>query len=159
MTGPNPTRRPSWAALSVAAFLAVIAVVIFWDMGRLSDAAGYSQVGPATIPKWVATGLLVLSACTAWTAFRGNFESEPIRAPGPVLWVVTGLMLQILLLHRTGFTIATGLMFALVARGFGERRWHLSLPVGLALAFFVYVVFARYLRLSLPSGWLEHLFF
>lgn len=159
MTAPNPSRRPSWAALSVAAFLAVIAVVIFWDMGRLSEAAGYSQVGPATIPKWVAIGLLVLSGATAWTAFRGNFEVEPIRAPGPVLWVVAGLMLQILLLNRAGFTIATGLMFALVARGFDERRWYLSLPVGLALAFFVYVIFARYLRLSLPSGWLERLFF
>lgn len=159
MTAPNPSRRPSWAALSVAAFLAVIAVVIFWDMGRLSDAAGYSQVGPATIPKWVATGLLVLSAATAWTAFRGNFEVEPIRAPGPVLWVVGGLLLQILLLHPAGFTIATGMMFAMVARGFDERRWYLSLPVGLALAFFVYVVFARFLRLSLPSGWLEQLFF
>lgn len=159
MTGQPTSRRPAWAALAVAAFLAVVAGVILWDMGRLSGAAGYSQVGPATVPKWVAWGLLILAAATVINAFRGETPVDPIRAPAPVLWVVVGLLLQILLLNRVGFTIATGLMFAMVARGFGERRWHLSLPTGLVLAFTVYVVFSRYLRLSLPTGWLERLFF
>ena len=159
MTETPLSRRPDWAALGVAAFLAVAAITILVDMTRLSDAAGYSQVGPATVPRWIAYVMLILSALTAIGAFRGTVRAERIQAPGAVLWIALGLALQILLLKSAGFTIATGLMFACVARGFDERRWHLSIPVGLALSFFVFAVFSQLLRLTLPAGWLENLIF
>lgn len=160
MTISSTSRRPNWAALGVAAFLTVFAIVIFWDTTRLSGMAGYSQVGPATVPRWIACGMLILAGLTAINAIRGTAEkSQPIHDVMAVLWVIAGLLLQILLLKSAGFTIATGLMFALVARGFDERRWHISIPVGLALAFAVYAVFSQLLNLSLPAGWLERLFF
>lgn len=160
MSMDQTSRRPNWAALGVAAFLAVFAIVILWDMTRLTGAAGYSQVGPATVPRWIASGMLILSALTAISAVRGTAEpAEPVRAPMAVVWVIVGLLLQIALLHSAGFTIATGLMFACVARGFDERRWYISIPVGLGLSFFVYAVFSQLLNLSLPAGWLERLFF
>ncbi|WP_312526316.1 tripartite tricarboxylate transporter TctB family protein [Paracoccus sp. (in: a-proteobacteria)] len=153
------SRRPDWAALGVAAFLAVAAITILVDMTRLSVSTGYSQVGPATVPRWIAYVLLILSALTAIGAFRGRFASEKVQAPAAVFWIVLGLILQIVLLKSAGFTIATGLMFACVARGFDERRWHVSLPVGLVLSFCVFAVFSQLLRLTLPAGWLENLIF
>jgi len=47
---------------------------------------------------------------------------------------------------------ASTLLFALVARGFGDRRWVVTLPIGLALALVVYVGFTRGLALALPTG-------
>ncbi len=154
------SRRPEWAALGVAVFLAVVAIVILKDMTRLSGAAGYSQVGPTTVPHWIAYMLLLLSVLTAVNAFRGTAApADRIEAPAAVVWIVLGLVLQIALLKTAGFTIATGLMFACVARAFDERRWLISLPVGLGLSFVVFAVFSQLLNLTLPAGWLENLIF
>ncbi|MDN3712680.1 tripartite tricarboxylate transporter TctB family protein [Paracoccus cavernae] len=153
------SRRPDWAALGVAVFLAAVAIVILMDMTRLSSAAGYSQVGPATVPRWIAYVLLLLAALTGYNAFKGTAQAEKIQSPAAVGWIVLGLVLQIVLLKTAGFTIATGLMFACVARAFDEKRWHLSLPVGFGLSFFVFAVFSQLLSLTLPAGWLENLIF
>lgn len=159
MTSPSPLRRPDRVALGIAVFLAVSGIVILADMGRLADVAGYSQVGPATVPRWVAIGLLILSALTAISAFRGKLPSEPVHAPFGVLWIIVGLGAQIALLKTAGFSIATAVMFACVARGFDERRWYISFPAGLLISFVVFAIFSQLLRLSLPAGWLERMIF
>lgn len=61
------------------------------------------------------------------------------------------------LLRVAGFSIATGVLFALTAQAFGYGRLWKSLPIGIAFAFLIYLVFARGLQLSLPAGLLESL--
>ena len=56
------------------------------------------------------------------------------------------------------FSIATGLLFAATAKGFGRGPLWMTVPLGIVFAFFVYVVFAKGLQLSLPAGPLERLF-
>lgn len=159
-TGPNPstkTRRPDGAALVIALFLAGLAVLIFWDVSRLGDAAGYSQVGPATVPHWIASGLLILSAWTLFAAFRGGFPEREHQEIAPVIWIIAGLALQLLLLKPAGFSIATGILFAATAYAFGRKKLWISLPVGILFCLFVWAVFALVLQLSLPAGPLERL--
>ncbi len=48
-------------------------------------------------------------------------------------WIVGGLVLQLLLLKPLGFSIATGLLFALTAAGFGKRKLWITIPVGIVL--------------------------
>lgn len=155
----NATRRPDGAALLIAVVLAAIAGVIFWDVSRLSGAAGYSQVGPTTVPYAIACCLLGLAVWTAIEAFRNEFPAREHQQVGPVIWIVGGLAAQMLLLKIAGFSIATGLLFALTAAGFGKRKLWLTIPAGIACSFVVWVIFAKLLQLSLPSGPLEHLFF
>ena len=78
---------------------------------------------------------------------------------GPVLWIVGGLVLQMLLLKPLGFSIATGFLFALTARGFGRGPLWLTIPIGIVFALFVWFLFSRVLMLSLPTGPLESLIF
>ncbi|MGO7208859.1 tripartite tricarboxylate transporter TctB family protein, partial [Rhizobium ruizarguesonis] len=66
---------------------------------------------------------------------------------------------QMLLLRVAGFSIATGILFALTARGFGKRKLWISLPLGIVLSFVVWAIFSQLLQLTLPAGPLEHLFF
>lgn len=152
-------RRPDWAALCIAIILAVIAGIIFWDMERLSGSAGYSQVGPATVPKAIAFALLGLSLWTVIEAFRGDFPEREPQEIKPVLWIVGGLCAQMLLLNLAGFSIATGVMFALTAYAFGKRKLWFSIPVGIAFSYVIWIIFAKLLQLSLPAGPLERLFF
>ena len=157
MTPAPGGRRPDRAALAIAAGLAALAGVVFWQTRMMPVSGQYARVGPTTVPYVVAAGLAALAVGTALSAWRGGLpEREPDNL-GPMLWIVGGLVAQMLLLRTAGFSIATGALFALTARGFGRGPLWLTLPIGVAFAFVVYVVFALGLKLSLPAGPLERL--
>lgn len=153
------TRRPDRAALVIAPVLLVLAGVIWWDAGRLAEMTNYSRIGPATVPHVIALGLALLAVWTGFEAWRGDFPKREAVAIGPVVWLVAGLAAQMLLLRPAGFSVATGMLFALTACGFGRRKLWATIPVGIVLSFIVWVIFAKLLQLSLPAGPLEHLFF
>ncbi|SSC67268.1 tripartite tricarboxylate transporter TctB family protein [Ciceribacter selenitireducens] len=157
-TSTTKTRRPDGAALVIALVLAGLAALIFWDVDRLGDVVGYSPVGPATVPQWIAFGLVGLAVWTAVAAFRRDFPEREHQEIAPVAWIIGGLAGQMLLLPTLGFSIATGVLFAATARAFGKRQLWFSLPLGIAICLAVWLVFALLLQLSLPAGPLEHLF-
>lgn len=149
-------RRPDRAALVIALLLFALAALITWDMSRIGGAASYARIGPQTVPYAIAAGLAGLGIWTVLAALRGDFPEREPQEMRPVLWIVGGLLAQMALLKFAGFSIATGLLFALVARGFGERRLWLSLPAGIVLSAVVWALFARGLSLTLPGGPLEN---
>ena len=66
-TAPDTRRRPDGAALTVAAVLALIAVIIFRDVATLPQNRGYSGVGPADTAGFViATALLFAATARAF---------------------------------------------------------------------------------------------
>ena len=154
----NERRRPDRAALAIAVFLAGLAGLIFWDSSRLARINSYSGIGPSTIPFVIACGLLLLAAWTVFEALRGDFPARERQEIGPVVWIVGGLAAQMLLLKPLGFSIATGVLFAAAAAGFGKRKLWFTIPIGIVLCLGVWLIFAGLLQLSLPAGPLEHLF-
>ncbi|MBW8323037.1 MAG: tripartite tricarboxylate transporter TctB family protein [Arenimonas sp.] len=157
-TSTTETRRPDGAALVIALVLGGLAALIFWDVNRLGDVVGYSPVGPATVPQWIAFGLVGLAIWTAIAAFRRDFPEREHQEIAPVAWIIGGLAGQMLLLPTLGFSIATGVLFAATARAFGKRQLWFSLPIGIAICLAVWLIFALLLQLSLPAGPLERLF-
>jgi putative tricarboxylic transport membrane protein len=75
-----------------------------------------------------------------------------------MLWLIGGLAVQLLTMKTLGFSIATGLLFAAAARGFGRGPLWITIPVGIVFSLVVWVIFAKGLQLSLPAGPLEKLF-
>lgn len=148
-------RRPDWAALGVAALLIDIAALIAWDTSRLGAGGAYARIGPQTVPLVVALCLAGLATWTAIEAIRGDFPKREPQNIGPALWIIGGLIVQMALLRAAGFTVATGLLFAMTARGFGRVNIAVALLAGIVLAGFVWFVFARLLQLSLPSATVE----
>jgi putative tricarboxylic transport membrane protein len=160
MTGQTGTgRRPDGAAFFIAALLAAFGAVLLWDAGRLPQDGGYAGIGPAAMPKVIGYGLIALAALTAIGGLKRKLADVPRQNPVPLFWIGGGVALQIALLHVIGFVIATGLLFAATARGFGERRLPLALAAGLVLSLVVYGIFDRLLQLNLPAGPLETLIF
>lgn len=155
----EPERRPQWAAFVIAAGLAGLAVMLLWDAAGLKQDGGYAGVGPADVPRLIAYGLLILAVFTAVSGFRGDLPRPPRQAPAPVLWILSGLGLQLVLLHVVGFILSGAILFGLTARGFGQRPLWKALVVGLVLAALIYGVFDRLLRLNLPGGPLEMMIF
>ncbi|KKB85990.1 C4-dicarboxylate ABC transporter [Devosia limi DSM 17137] len=154
---PNSERRPDGAALFIAAILAVIAAIIIWQTSQMRVPPIQARVGPTVFPYIIAGGLALLSVGTLISAWRGSFPPREKDNYGPMLWIVGGLIGQILLLSTAGFSIATGVLFALTAKGFGRGPLWVSLPIGIAFSFIVWFLFSRGLQLSLPAGPLERL--
>lgn len=156
----NEQRRPDRAALAIAAGLAILAAVIFWDALRLPATGGaYARVGPKTFPIVVSIGLFAFAIWTVFAAVRREFPEREEQNFPPLVWIVAGLAAQMLLLKAAGFSIATALLFGATARAFGKGPLWMTVPIGMALSFAIWIVFARLLQLSLPAGPLENLFF
>ncbi|MEW9806234.1 tripartite tricarboxylate transporter TctB family protein [Mesorhizobium marinum] len=157
--GPRRSGRgPDKAALVIAALLMLVAVAIAVSTAGMGGVAVYSPVGPKTFPYIVAAGLFGLGALTALEAWRGDFPDRETQALGPMAWIIGGLALQMLTMKTLGFSIATGVLFAATAKGFGRGPLWLTVPVGIVFSFIVWFIFAKGLQLSLPAGPLEQLF-
>ena len=70
-------------------------------------------------------------------------------------WLLGGLLFQLLTIKTIGFSVAAGIMFAATARAFGKGPLALTIPIGIAFSFFVWLVFALVLQLTLPVGPVE----
>ncbi len=157
VTGPAGSRGPDRAGFVIALLLAILAAVIFFDTRAMKVTAAYARVGPTTFPYVISAVLFLLAIGTAVSAARGGLPArEPERLP-PVLWIVGGLVLQLLLLKPAGFSIATGFLFAMTAKGFGRGPLWLTFPIGVVFSLAVWLLFSRVLMLSLPAGPLERL--
>jgi putative tricarboxylic transport membrane protein len=145
--------------LGVAALGAFIAV----ETSRIPVAPLYAKVGPGVIPYLVAGGLILLGLLFAVNAARGSAPAaQPREAPPAeardwraLLVIGAGLIVQMLLIERAGFIIASAVLFACVAFGFGSRRYLRDGIIAILLAIAVYVGFTRGLNLPLPAGLLE----
>lgn len=159
MTGRSDPgeRRPDWAALAISVAMLAAAALVLWDMRHISGMGSYSRVGPTAFPTMLAGGLVVVAAGIASEALRGLFLPRDAMEWSPVLWIVAGLVAQILLLRTAGFSIATGVVFAFTARGMGRGPLWRTIPIGILFALLVFLIFARGLQLTLPRGPLEHL--
>ncbi len=108
-------------------------------------------------PYIIAGALLLLSAGTLVSALRNGFPERSNDNYAPILWILGGLVAQLLLLSTAGFSIATGILFAFTAKAFGRGPLWKTIPIGAVFAFLVWFAFAKGLQLSLPSGPLERL--
>lgn len=148
-------RRVDRAALVIAAALVGLGGIVWWDATRLGGVVTYARIGPQTAPFAIALCLAALGLWTAIEAWRGDFPARERQETRPVLWVVAGLLAQLLLLRTVGFSIATGVMFGLVATGLGRRPLWLTVPIGIVLSLVVWLIFSRGLQLTLPAGPVE----
>jgi len=151
-------KGPDKAAFVIAALLTLAGIAIIVSTMRAGGVAGYSPVGPKTFPYVIAVGLVVLGIFTAIGAWRGDFPEREPQAFGPMGWILGGLLLQMLTMKTAGFSLATGLLFAFTARGFGRGPLWQTIPIGIVFSFVIWFIFAKGLQLSLPAGPFERLF-
>lgn len=110
--------------------------------------------GPALAPEIIAWGLVLLGAATVLERLRALPDADMTGGHdwAGFGWVLAAVALFAGFADWIGFPLAAGLMFALVARGFGALRWGRNLLIGLVLAGVAYVVFALGLGMQLSWG-------
>ena len=153
-------QQPAWDDIAIGVGVTFLAVIIGWQTTVIPDNAIYAKVGPKVIP-WLATALLaVMGLALTVTGLRGGWEHEDAgetdyRAIG---MLVLALVLNIVLIDRAGFIIASTVLFALIARAFGSRQILRDAAIGFTLALVAYIGFDRVLGYKIGSGLIERLF-
>jgi putative tricarboxylic transport membrane protein len=150
--------KPDRAVLVIAALLVLAGVAVAGATLHQPSTMGYSPVGARTVPFILAAALVVLGALTGIAGMRGDFPQRQKQDIPPMLWLIGGLAVQLLTMKTLGFSIATGLMFAAAARGFGRGPLWKTIPIGIVFAFLAWLMFVKGLQLTLPAGPLEKLF-
>ena len=153
---------PRWQALcGIGVALLLVAATLWFDARRLpaSPAVG---VGPAVAMELVAVLLAILGAAhlaSAWRAHEAGHHQATDRGNHKALGIVMAALIgQIALLEvGSGFIASSLWLFALTARGFGERIGPKLIGIGAVLALSVYLFFTKALSLALPAGPLERL--
>jgi len=150
-------RRIDPAGLVIALVLLGLAGLVWWDMTKLQLLSPY-DVGPKAMPVIVSIGLAILAVGNGIAALRGNLPVRESLDWTPIILILGGLAsLIVLIAIGGGFMIGTALLFAATSTAFGRRAFVTDLVIGAVLAVLVYLLFAKLLTLSLPTGPLERL--
>ena len=144
-------------ALAVSVAMVALAAFVFLQLPSIPADGGYSAVGPRFAPMLVGLGLGVVGLWLLAQALTGGWKPMPpppdeamhARSLG---WIVGGLAVQMAIIGVVGFTLASTLLFAAVARGLGSRRVVHDAIVGFVLAAAVFLFFTRVLGLNLPAS-------
>ena len=137
--------------------LFALAAITFHDAWNMKIRATYGM-GADAASYFVAGFLAVMALGHLVAAFRPHQAAEPADW-NAVAWVsagLAGLLLAIWL--GAGFVLGATLLFALTARAFGRRALLADLGIGLGLGLAIFLMFNKFLTLSLPMGPLERLF-
>ena len=124
------------------------------ETSLMEVAPSNAAIGPRLFPFLVAGGLRVVGLLELRQALFGRIAHErgfelDWRA---VAWVAGGLLVQLWLIERLGWIVATALLFLAGTLAFYDRRVVLNLAIGAALAALTFWVFNDGLGLSLPVG-------
>ncbi len=123
----------------------------------LPENAGYARISARFFPGLVAAALLVtgllLAREAAGSGFRALAEEQRERFSWHGFgWVSAGVIAHMALISGIGFPLASALLYAATARGFGSARPLRDFGVGVVMGAVVFVLFTRVLTLSLPWG-------
>jgi putative tricarboxylic transport membrane protein len=148
----------SRSELLLALGLLALGLTILFQTRDIAGAQAYEQLGPRLFPLLIGAGMAVCGAGLAWQGLSGGWRGMPPqethRRPD---WFAFGLIGAALALHMAliglvGFVLATMLMFLLVARAFGSRRWPRDAAIGATVSILAFYLFTRALGLHLPAS-------
>jgi len=151
--------------LGVAAFLAVVAVLVLYNTSQLStNIATTGPVGPKAVPYVVGVLLLVVAAFLAADVIRGG-QGEPeggedVDLSSGADWKTVAILSvaflsNAVLIDRLGWEFSGAIMFFLAAYALGSRHYIRDILISLVLSFGSWHLFVLVLGINLPAGVLE----
>jgi putative tricarboxylic transport membrane protein len=141
--------------------LLVVAAVMLWQTMVMPVSPMYSKVGPTIFPYITAVGLALFAGLLLMQAWRGGWQPDDEKEVSidwmAVGFVAAGLVANVLLIKPLGFSLASTVLFVLVAHGFGSRKPLHNAAIGLALSLAAYFGFAKALGVNIGAGVIERL--
>jgi putative tricarboxylic transport membrane protein len=137
--------RPAIGETIIGVGVLALAIVMAWQALSMPVSPIYAQVGPTIVPIITALALGMLGVLLLVDAVQGGWqpaeekEVRPDRAA--LLWIVAGLVLNVLLITSAGF---------------GSKAIVRDALIGAAFALVAYIGFAKTLGINIGSGLVEN---
>lgn len=135
----------------------VFAVAVIEGARRMPPSGTFGP-GAGFLPFWLGAAMAILSVILLVNATREPAHTSG-RSPFPkgrailsILETVGALAAFISLLETLGFLLATGLLTAFLLRVVERERWVTTVTVAVANAVGLYIVFQKFLGVSLPKS-------
>lgn len=144
----------------IGAGLVVAGAAMAWQTFLIDADAGYAGIGPRFFPLAIAAGLALCGVLLMGQAAWGGYRNLDFDLTGPrldrsslsgLLWIVGGLLFQLLTISTFGFVPTSAVLFLCVARAFGVTSWIKSLAIGAVLALVIWAIFTQLLGVSLQG--------
>jgi putative tricarboxylic transport membrane protein len=116
------------------------------ETSRLTSAGPY--------PMFVLLGLAIFGSVAVFNVSRASRHAARtfmVRETG-IAWLAAGIVAHLLLAERGGFIVASAALFWFTARAFDPSRPWRDAAFAVTISIAAYLLFARVLQLSLPSG-------
>jgi len=170
---PEATRGALLGPRIAAGVLVIGAVFLIFQALQIRQGAGYSVVGPGTMPLVAAIGLLVLGGVFAVrttlmpdTELGVTAAAEEQVTHWPTIAVVGGLLILYAValngfrlgsfqVPGLGYIVATTVFLPAAAWALGSRAVVRNVVVGVVIAVVVYFGFTEFLGVRLPGGLLD----
>jgi putative tricarboxylic transport membrane protein len=138
--------------------LGVILAAAFaaWQAALIPVSPLYAKIGPTIFPYLASILLAILGGFLVWRGLRGGWQPEDEKDV-PVDWralgvTFAGMVANVVLIGPLGFTLASTVMFTLIAWGFGSRSPWRDAPIGFILALAAFFGFAGALGVNIGRG-------
>ncbi|MCC7346862.1 MAG: tripartite tricarboxylate transporter TctB family protein [Variibacter sp.] len=156
MQNPRGIAAPE---LGLGIGLLMFSGLVFWQIVQIPVSPLYAKIGPTVFPYVSGVGLAILSCFLIAEACMGGWQpDEEKEVPldwRALLYVGLGLIANVSLITWLGFTLASTVMFVLIARGFGSGRPLRDALIGFAVALASYFGFAKALGVNIGAGLVE----
>ncbi len=159
--GVAPFGRPAWPETLIGLGLLAVAALVWGQTGAIASSPIYAKVGPRIFPYLTAFGLGAMAVAMVIQGLRGGWQPAEEREVATdwraVAFVVAGLVFNVVLIVPLGFTLASVVMFVLVAHGFGSRAPLRDAGIALVFALAAFFGFAKALGVNIGAGVIERL--
>jgi putative tricarboxylic transport membrane protein len=115
-----------------------------------SDAAALSASGP--YPLLILGGLVITGLATVVVTKRASAPAGGWSSWKPIALVAAGIAMNVVLLERAGFPVASAVLFWCTARAFDARHPVRDAAFAVTVSLAAYLVFSHLLQLQLPAG-------
>ena len=157
----HPRRTYALPETLIALGTLAFAGLLLWQASEIPVSPLYAKIGPSLFPYFGAAALAALALMLLVQALRGGWqpdEEKELKADWRALAFVTaGLIANVALITHLGFTLASTVLFVLVAYGFGSRRPLRDATIGFVVALVAYFGFAKVLGVNIGAGFLERM--
>ena len=137
------------------------AALLLWQAIEIPVSPLYAKIGPSLFPYFASGGFAVLACLLLVQALRGGWQPDEEKEVAldwrALAFVIAGLVANVALISFFGFTVASTVLFVLVAYGFGSRRPLRDSGIGFAVALASYFGFAKALGVNIGAGVVERL--
>ena len=162
MPEPRPGGAgPAWPETLIGLGLLGVAGLVAWQGAAIPTSPMYAKVGPRIFPYITAAGLGLAALALVVAGWRGGWQPDEEREVATdwraVGAVALGLLCNVVLIVPAGFTLASVVMFVLVAYGFGSRSPLRDAAIALAFSLAAYFGFAKALGVNIGAGVIERL--